>query len=228
MLCCVCELSRPSQIRRSAFTRSPQRKTSSSELSRMHTPSENFHKTSAASDSGSPPSSAKKRSSVDKTTPRSSRTKISTVGSVTGTSADRSSAKTSAAKPQVSSRGEESSANNKQKIAAGQSHGGRVSDPSPSSSRTASDSSTKMMQSGRLGADKATRSKIAEDGTVHSNLKMAETERELKGKGSKQQSSTKVISARQKGSEKQPTSARDDSRPASGLSVYVSYISTDC
>jgi len=199
----------------------------------MHTPSEkitssvdNFDKTSA----GSVATSSKKRQSVDKTTPRSSRTKISAVGRVTGKSADEWSARRFVTGPQDASHSEKSSSNSKQKVAAGQHHS-TVLDSSPSSSRKTSDSLTKT--SGRLGANKATGSNVAEGGTDRRSLKPTEMTLELKGKGAEQESSVKVISARQKVSEKKPTtstttSARADSRPASRLAVYVTYITTNC
>lgn len=191
------------------------KKSSSSELARMHAPVttsvENFNKTSAAKDSRSPATSAKKRSSVDKTTPRSSQTKISTAGSVTGKSGDHSSARKSA-DPVCASGSEKSSSKSEQKIAAGRSSHSMVLDPSPSSSHRTSENLTKMSTSGRLGANKTTGSEGRSD---HS---------ELKGHGPKQESSANVISSCQKVSEKQPVSARNDSRPASRLSVYVSYI----
>jgi len=226
--------SRPSQVRRSAFTRSPLKKSATPVATPSQTPVatpsekftspvEKFNKTSSAPGLGSPVTSAKSRTSVDKTTPRSSRTKISSSGSVTGKSADQSSAKKSAIQPQSTSRSEKNSSNSKQRIASGQSIHSRASVASPSSSGKTSDSVSKTPISSRLGANKAMGSKSAEAGTGHSDLKPTEMVLELKTKGPAQQSSTTVVSGREKVSEKQPISARKDSRPASRLSAYVSY-----
>jgi len=213
--------SRPSHVRRSAFTRSPLKKSASGEVARVQ---EKFTspiaKTSPARGSGSPASSGKKRSSVDKTTPRSSRAKISSADTVTRKSADCSSvSKSAAAEPQVTNRSEKNSSNSKQKIDAGKIRDSTAFCASPSSSRKTSDSLTKTPKS---GADKATGSKSAEAGIDLSDLKTTEMEMELelKGKRATQQSSTKVVSARQK----QPISSRQDSRPASRISVYVSLL----
>ena len=216
--CCLSGCSRPSQVRRNAFTRSPLKKSSSSDLSRIHTPVassskkftspvENLNKTSAASVSESPATVAKKRLSVDKTTPRPSQTKNLTSDSVTVKLSDHLSARKSAAEPQVSSRSEKNLSVSKQKTVAGQSHHSRVLDVSPRSSRKTSESFTKKSMSG---------TKTAEDGTDHSGQKSTEMAVGLKGKGPKLQSPAKVTSARQ------PMSTREDSRPASRVSVYVS------
>jgi len=97
----------------------------------------------------------------------------------------------------------------------GQGRGSTAVDFSRSSSSKTSDSLTKTSLSGGLGTTKATEG---------DDLKPTALESDVKGKGSKQRSSTKVMSAHQKASEKQTVSARGNSRPASSLSVYVSYI----
>jgi len=185
------------------------------------TPVEKFNKTSSARGSVAPASSVKKRSSVDKSTPRSSRSKISS-DSVTGKSANHLSVKKSATEPQRASQ-----SNIKQKTATGQSSHSSVVVASASSSHKTADSLTKMPMSGRPGAKKESASKFDEGDTDLSDLKTAETALGLKGKNSTQKSATKVISARQKVSEKQPVTVREDSRPASRLSVYVSHICTN-
>ena len=205
--------SRPSQVRRSAFTRSPLRNSSSAKPHSPTTPSDkfsspvgNFSKTSGTRGSGSLATSSKKRSSVNKTTPRSSRSTISADASVATKSTDHLSARVSAAEQQ------KNFTSSKSKIAARQSHQGVVVDPTQCSSHKTSETSKKTPRSGRTGVNRAKK----QSNTDHS---------ELKGKDSNEESSTAVVSAREKKmSNKQPVSARGESRPASRLHVYVCLI----
>jgi len=189
---------RPLHVRRSAFTRSPLKKSASTELARLHASPAATALVDKSSARGSPLSSAKKRSSVDKTTPRSSRTNISSASSVTQKSADHSAVKKSATEPQSSSRSEKNSSKGKQKNATKQSY--------PVAS---------------LSSSRKTAEGLAKTSTGSRSADASNTALELKNIRSVQQTSTEAIS----GHQKQPRSEQKaSSRPASRLSVCVFFV----
>jgi len=141
MLNAVCLCSQPSHIRRTGVARSPMKKSSTSELSTPANETLNCNKTSTITGSKSPLlSSTKKRTSGERTTPRSSsRGKTSSVAS--GKFANHLSARKSAAEPQ---------------------HASSIHDESRHS-RTSDNNQRKMVGSGRLRASGSTDPKPADE-----------------------------------------------------------------